>query len=214
MAVYLYNRIIVNGWISPHAANDPENIHGVLVRRNRGEYYTAPNPVHNVLLGAVIRLNLSAAITMRPRLLDGILMILTEGQTQLQLKDGSQIQIIESLSFAHPTTVKKYQYACICRQERLLLVWHDEIQNVLNYAQFLEEKLLALVSYPPILKWVAQTDFGADLGHWQSSYQYCYRYSSKSIQDAIRPDVGTSEWLCYSHADGGKGTAGDHGGGP
>ena len=146
MAVYLYNRVVVNGWISPSAANDPNNIHGVLVRRTRGEYYTVPEPVHNVLLGAAIRLNLSAAITLRPRLLDGILMILAEGQTQLRLKDGSHIQIIESLSFAHPSTVKKFQYACICRQERLLLVWHDEIQNVISHATYLEEKLLAMVS--------------------------------------------------------------------
>ncbi|KAM3450030.1 hypothetical protein MY3296_006427 [Beauveria thailandica] len=145
MATYIYNRIMVSGWIHPDAAHDPNNIHGVLIRRARGQYLSVPEPVHPVLHDAVSRMNLAVAVTIRPRLLEGIMMTLTEGQTELRLKDGSQLQVIDSLNQAHPTTVKKYQYACICQQERMLLVWHDDISHVLGHAAHLEEKLLTMI---------------------------------------------------------------------
>ncbi|KAM3544636.1 hypothetical protein ARSEF1564_002504 [Beauveria bassiana] len=145
MATYIYNRIMVSGWIHPDAAHDPNNIHGVLIRRTRGQYLSVPEPVHPVLHDAVSRMNLAVAVTIRPRLLEGIMMTLTEGQTELRLKDGSQLQVIDSLNHAHPTTVKKYQYACICQQERMLLVWHDDISHVLSHAAHLEEKLLTMI---------------------------------------------------------------------
>ncbi|KAJ3493667.1 hypothetical protein NLG97_g4589 [Lecanicillium saksenae] len=145
MATYIYNRVMVSGWIHPDAALDPNNVHGVLIRRSRGQYLTVPDPAHPVLYEAVKRMNLAVAVTIRPRLLEGIMMALTEGQTELRLKDGSQLQVIDSLNHAHPTTVKKYQYACICQHERMLLVWHDDISQVLSHAAYLEEKLLTMI---------------------------------------------------------------------
>ncbi|KAM3504425.1 hypothetical protein MY11210_008355 [Beauveria gryllotalpidicola] len=145
MATYIYNRIMVSGWIHPDAAHDPNNIHGVLIRHSRGQYLSVPEPVHPVLHDAVSRMNLAVAVTIRPRLLEGIMMALTQGQTELRLKDGSQLQVIDSLNHASPTTVKKYQYACICQQERMLLVWHDDISHVLGHAAHLEEKLLTMI---------------------------------------------------------------------
>lgn len=92
-----------------------------------------------------MRLNLYVATTMRPQMLDGILASLTPGQTELKFKDGSQIQVLDSMNFAQPATVKKFQYACVFRQERLVLVWHDELANIVPQATMIEEKLLSLV---------------------------------------------------------------------
>ena len=107
---------------------------------------TSPDVIHPVLQDAVMRLNVIVALTMRPEMLDGILASLTPGQTELKFKDGSQVQIIESLTLAQPTSVKKFQYACVCRRERLVLVWHDDLQGIVPQATRMEEKLLALVS--------------------------------------------------------------------
>lgn len=117
------------------------------MRRSRGHYISAPEPVHHDLLGAVIRLNVIVAFTMQPEILDGIISSLSPGQTELRLKDGSQLQVIDSLAIAHPTSVKKFQYACICRQERLILVWQDDLQKIIPQAISIEEKLLSLVSW-------------------------------------------------------------------
>ncbi|UNI18966.1 hypothetical protein JDV02_005195 [Purpureocillium takamizusanense] len=145
MVRYLNNRVVASGWTPPESARSHDDCLGVLLRRSRGNYVTAPDTVHHVLLGAVMRLNLSVAVTIRPQLLDGVLKSLTPGHTELKFKDGSQVQIIDSLSFAHSATVKKFQYACICRQERLVLVWHDDLQNIVPAATQMEEKLLSLV---------------------------------------------------------------------
>ena len=146
MVSYLYNRVIASGWIPPESVRTHDDCLGVLLRRSRGNYVTSPNPVHHVLLGTVVRLNLTVAVTVRPQMLDGILRSLNPGQTELKFKDGSQVQIIDSLMFAHPASVKKFQYACVCRQERLVLVWHDDLQHIVPTATAMEEKLLSLVS--------------------------------------------------------------------
>lgn len=115
------------------------------MRYSRGQYITAPDPVNHILLGAVIHLNLPIAFTMRSQMINGILAQLPPGQTELKFKDGSQIQIVESLSFAQPSTVKKFQYACVFRQERLVLIWQDHLQHIISQGQQIEEKLLSLV---------------------------------------------------------------------
>ncbi|KEY69751.1 hypothetical protein S7711_03732 [Stachybotrys chartarum IBT 7711] len=144
MINYLYRKVVSSGWIPARSPNQDECL-GVLMRRSRGHYISAPEPVHHDLLGAVIRLNVIVAFTMQPEILDGIISSLSSGQTELRLKDGSQLQVIDSLAIAHPTSVKKFQYACICRQERLILVWQDDLQKIIPQALSIEEKLLSLV---------------------------------------------------------------------
>ncbi|KYK58723.1 hypothetical protein DCS_05740 [Drechmeria coniospora] len=145
MVTYIYNRAVASGWIPPEYSQNPDDCMGVLLRRSRGNYVMAPETLHHLVLGAAIRLNLGVVVTMRPQMLDGILKSLTGSQTELKFKDGSQVQIIDSLAHAHPASVKKFQYACIFRQERLILVWHDELQHIVSVATRVEEKLLSLV---------------------------------------------------------------------
>lgn len=143
--MYLYNRAVASGWIPPESMRYEDDCSGVLLRQYRGNYISFPQALNHVILGAVIRLNLNVAITMRPQMLDGILAALSPGQTDLKFKDGSQIQILDSLTLAQPATVKKFQYACLFKQERLILVWHDDLVNIVPQATHVEEKLLALV---------------------------------------------------------------------
>jgi hypothetical protein len=41
--------------------------------------------------------------------------------------------------------LKKLQYAALVRREETLLVWHDDLQQILPHSMRLEEKLLSLV---------------------------------------------------------------------
>ncbi|PHH71516.1 hypothetical protein CDD80_5225 [Ophiocordyceps camponoti-rufipedis] len=143
MVSYLYSRVVASGWI-PAGINEDDCL-GVMLRRSRGEYVASPDPAHPLLLGAVIRLNLAVAVTMRPQMLDGILRSLAPGQTELRFKGGSQIQIVDSLASVRAATVKKFQYAAICLQERLVLVWQDDLQHIIPTAMQMEERLLSLV---------------------------------------------------------------------
>lgn len=144
MISYLYKKIVASGWAP--ADPDPADYMGVLVRKQRGTYITMPTPINDSLLDAAVKLNIIAALTMRPEMLDGILASLIPGQAELRFHDGSQLQIVDSIIQVDQASVKKFQYACVCRQERLILVWHDDLTNLIPQAAKIEERLLSLVS--------------------------------------------------------------------
>ena len=143
MITYLYRRIVASGWATQYP--DPEDCMGVLVRKKRGTYVTLPTPINNHLLETAVRLNLINTVTIRPDMLAGVLETLTPGQAEIKFADNSQLQIMESIADADLSTVKQFQYACICRQEGLILVWHDDIASLVTQAQKVEERLLSLV---------------------------------------------------------------------
>lgn len=84
-------------------------------------------------------------VTMRLSMLYPVLAGMHEGQTELVMKGGYQLQVIESLASVSSSSVKKFQYAAILRKEGLLLVWQEEITHILGHAQHMEDKLLAYV---------------------------------------------------------------------
>lgn len=77
---------------------------------------------------------------------DVVLSSLEPFQTELPMAGGSQLQVMDSLNDIAQNTVKKFQYACLVRKERLLLIWHDDLQDIIPHASRMEEKLLSLVS--------------------------------------------------------------------
>ncbi|KAF4985431.1 hypothetical protein FDECE_16561, partial [Fusarium decemcellulare] len=78
-------------------------------------------------------------------ILNSILRSLNPSQTELRFNNGSQLQIFDSLALAESSNVRKFQYACLCRHERLILVWHDDIMNLITQATRVEERLLSLI---------------------------------------------------------------------
>lgn len=90
-------------------------------------------------------MNVEVAFTMRPKMLEGIISSLVPGQSDAKLSDGSQLQILPSLDAITAASVKKFQYACLVKHEKMLLVWHDDLQYIVPHAAKMEEKLLALV---------------------------------------------------------------------
>jgi len=146
MVGYLGSRVCASGWAPPPSVSrlSPEDCFGVLLRKSRGQYVCSDN-ISPVLLSAVQRLNVGVAFTMRPDMLEGILSSLLPSQKSLIMTDGSQVQVVSSLVSVAAATVKKFQYCCILKQEQLLLVWHDDLDQILVHATRLEEKLLSLV---------------------------------------------------------------------
>jgi hypothetical protein len=127
------------------SSDNPLECHGALLRKSRGSYVTSPENISPKLLEAVQRMNVEVAFTMRPHVLDGIVSALLPGQTDTKLNDGSQLQVLPSLDAVTAASVRKFQYACLVRQEKMLLVWHDDLEHIVPHAARMEEKLLALV---------------------------------------------------------------------
>lgn len=118
---------------------------GVLLRQSRGNYISCPEDVDLQLLGAAQRLNVGVLVTLRLNMLYPIIAGMHDGQTELMMKGGYQLQVLESLASVSSSSVKKFQYAAILRKEGILLVWQDEITQILGHAQHMEDKLLAYV---------------------------------------------------------------------
>jgi hypothetical protein len=146
MVNYLYARISNNKWIPQLGSGHPGVALGVLLKKSRGNYVCYPEIMSPVLLAAVQKLNVEVAFTMRTEMIEGLFQSWDDDRKDLRLKDGSQLQFVNSLSTVASTNIKKFQYACLVRDERMALVWHDDLQQIIPHATRLEEKLLSLVS--------------------------------------------------------------------
>lgn len=145
MVTYLANRLSAHGWISQQALSDGSCGLGVLLRQTRGNYICSPENIDDQLLGAALRLNVGVLCALRLSMLPPIIAGMNEGQTELVMRGGYQLQVLESLSSVSSSSVKKFQYAAILRRESILLVWQDEITHILGHAQHMEDKLLSYV---------------------------------------------------------------------
>jgi hypothetical protein len=146
MVKFLYSRILTNNWFGKTSpANALDERLGTLIRKTRGLYATAPDLVHPDLVAAVQKLNAQVAFTMRTDSVEIILDTLDEFQADLVMRDGSQIQVLESLSDILTMNVRRFQYCCVLRRERIVLVWHDDLEEIIPHALRLEDRLLSLI---------------------------------------------------------------------
>ena len=127
-------------------ASLPGSCEGVLIRKGAGTYVTEPQAADTDLLNAVKRINPGVALTMSTDGTQAIFDVLEPYETELMFQNGSQIQIFESMvHLTTSSTIRKFQYAALVRQERLLLVWHDDLGAILSQANEIESRILALV---------------------------------------------------------------------
>jgi len=159
VVVSLHNRILSNLWFdpsnsaslytpnshSPTSNYDRSQYQGVLLRQSRGVYITQPVALAPDLVATVQRLNVQVAFTMTTELTSLIFSILAPNQTELVLPhDSTQYQILESfeeMSKATSNKVKRFQYTCFVRKERMLLLWHDDVEQILVHAANIEAQL-------------------------------------------------------------------------
>lgn len=113
---------------------------------------TQPSNICPNLVAAVQRLNVEVAFTMSTELTNLIFSTLAPGQTEFILPhDSTQYQILESfeeMAKASSNKLKRFQYTCFVKKERVVLLWHDEVESILAHGDRLERQLLTVVSSP------------------------------------------------------------------
>lgn len=169
MVSYLHGRISSQMWFdvnkeflyaptgvarsdTPTSSYDRFSTQGVLLRTTRGVYVTQPSNICPSLIAAVQRLNVEVAFTMSTELTNLIFSTLAPGQTEFVLPhDSTQYQILDSfeeMAKASSNKMKRFQYTCFVRKERVILLWHDEVESILAHGDRLERQLLTVVSSP------------------------------------------------------------------
>jgi hypothetical protein len=150
----------------------------VLLRQSRGTYVTQPTIVHPELMSAVLKINVEVAFTMMTEITKLIFDTLDSEQTDLLLPDGSQYQILDSVSAittSASSEFKRFQYTCLLRRERMILIWHDDVQQILQHASDVERTLLTLVCdmiTALLIQIGVSIADGTDLGRKHSPYPF------------------------------------------
>jgi hypothetical protein len=144
MVHYLYGKMSTSRWLtSPDA-----EYHGVLLRQARGLYVCEPENVSPLLLSTVEKLNVEVAFTMQTRTTAAIFSCLSADQTEIVMPDGSQYQVVDSMEEMEKWAsikIKKFQYACLVRKEMMILVWRDDVSEILGHGEELEKIFLSTI---------------------------------------------------------------------
>jgi hypothetical protein len=135
---------------TPTSSYERTSAQGVLLRTSRGVYVTQPTNLCPNLIAAVQRLNIEVAFTMSTELTNLIFSTMAPGQTEFILPhDSTQYQILdsfESMAKATSNKLKRFQYTCFVRKEKVVLLWHDDVESILSHGDRVERQLLTVVS--------------------------------------------------------------------
>lgn len=140
MVNHIYQQQCSMLWIDH---NSPANTEGVLLRRRRGQYLACPPQlIHSTFADACTQLNLQAAMTVNSRVIKSFVQSSPDSQ-EVPLKDGLRIQILPNMH--HLPQARKYHFAAFVASEELLIVWEDNVSNLIKRAKAIEAALTDLV---------------------------------------------------------------------
>ncbi|EPS39591.1 hypothetical protein H072_6642 [Dactylellina haptotyla CBS 200.50] len=146
---YLFQRLQRKGLIPSSRLMQNYSACGLLVRRAPGSYISQPMTVSPSLLNAVANLDVYVAFTMKSYITEPIFKALRPDQKELVLKrGGDRYQVVDSLeeiAQASPKDISRFQYICFVREERVVLLWHDSIKEIVDHAAKVEETFLSQI---------------------------------------------------------------------
>lgn len=121
---------------------------GVSIRAKTGLYRTFPVgvPALNSFAEAITRLNPEIAIKIKCSVVTTVMntyIYPTPGMNELTIDANTRIQIVDCIE--HLGRARKHQYAAFVRDEGVLCVWADHVENVVPAAEALELALLQFV---------------------------------------------------------------------
>ncbi|KAF2110146.1 glycosyl transferase family group 2-domain-containing protein [Lophiotrema nucula] len=153
MVKFLYRRCSQAKWLEP-----PEDEYGVIdggvanlgvmLRRADGLYTAEPLFLNPDLVAAVDRLGVAVAFTMSSEISQALLQQIAPFQNELALDPrGFSLPIVNSVRdiATASSAVTRDSYVCLCRQERMVLVWGDTVPGILAHGTDIETRLLGLV---------------------------------------------------------------------
>jgi hypothetical protein len=146
MTKFLYGKGVANGWFDIALPKRPL---GVLLRQSNGTYSVEPTDLQETLVRTVSKLGVEAAFAIATDSTEAIFDVIGDDDHAITLGDGLDLQVVDcmaNLMRIGLAQARRFPYAALIRSERILLVWHDEADKVLQQAVATEEELMKLVS--------------------------------------------------------------------
>jgi hypothetical protein len=147
MTKFLHGKGVANGWFD---IDLPKRPLGVLLRQSNGTYSVEPQDLPETIVRTVSKLGVQAAFAIATDSTEAIFDVIGDEDYGIMLGNGLDLQVVDSI--ANLTRIglaqaRRFPYAALIRGERILLVWHDEADQVLQQAVATEEELMKLVSF-------------------------------------------------------------------
>jgi hypothetical protein len=121
---------------------------GVAIQLPDGNYSIEPPNMSHNLYKALKSLNCKVAFTMSSEITTALIDQLSPLQQELQVHPrGIKVNIVQSLQHlaSGKTVVTKKSYLCILREEKVVLVWGDSVEGILNHGADVEGILVGIV---------------------------------------------------------------------
>ncbi|KAJ7850100.1 glycosyl transferase family group 2-domain-containing protein [Mycena leptocephala] len=139
---YLFKKTQGDAWFKPSEENVSA---GVCLRVEPGHFRVFPyeNPYLVPFEAAVRSLNPLVAIKVRSAAVHAALSTVPEDAAAIYIDRDTRIQILDTMN--HLPQAEKEQCGAFLRDERVLIVWSDDIDNIVPLCADFEEKLMKLV---------------------------------------------------------------------
>lgn len=151
MVKYLHKKCVQSKWLEPSEedldlADRGFSTLGVALRRQDRSLATEPRQLSNAFVQAVERLEVPVAFTMSSEISQSLIQQLSPYQRFVPLGDsGLTLPIVNSLKDLG-VMVSRASYACVCLEERIIVLWTDNPQGILAHGSDIESLLVGAVS--------------------------------------------------------------------
>jgi hypothetical protein len=153
MVRYLHQRCVERTWLEEfgdETGNIPkESALGVAIRSPDGtDYAMAPPTVDTEFLEALRLIDAKVGLTMSSEITENLFAQISPFQEDLQLGPRLRIPVVQSLEqiIASNVEINHNAYACLLREERIVMLWNDTVEGILAHGADVEDKLMAHVS--------------------------------------------------------------------
>jgi hypothetical protein len=149
MARYITRKATALGWFEDPCEERFPNIFAamcVAIQQDNGRYVFEPPNINPALASAITRLNDKIVFTMSSEVTASVLKTLKPDQRYLTIPHASfRLPIVSSFEDVEPGLVSA-SCACIVKKESLILVWSDDVGQILQTGSDVEKHLMTLVS--------------------------------------------------------------------
>ncbi|KAK9235209.1 glycosyl transferase family group 2-domain-containing protein [Lipomyces kononenkoae] len=151
MCRYLFQEVSYRNWLD--AVKDPDNTPCVALRIAHSdmsiiEYRCFPpedemEDMSRSYVANIAGLNVEVALKLSYPVIRLLLDVLPTDAYDIELSQDTRIQVLDT--FDELPRARKYQYAAFIRSDQCLVIWADNIHNVIQFGSVIENKIVEMI---------------------------------------------------------------------
>lgn len=134
-------------WLDASCCVNPTNL-GVAIRRPDNEYAFEPAAMEKRMKIAIGNLGMPVAFSMSSDITSAVFDQISPYQTEIVIQPrGTRIPVVGSLGDVRDRIPEvKQVYTCLVREEKLVLLWANNVEGLVSHGSHVEQMLMETVS--------------------------------------------------------------------